>query len=64
MTATTAPPADPDVSIVRLHAEVCYWCAGAHKPLTPAGSVTTQVEGGVRVWGIVVCPQHRNQRPR
>ncbi|GFE06823.1 hypothetical protein Scani_30910 [Streptomyces caniferus] len=64
MTATTAPPADPDVSIVRLHAEACYWCGTAHSPLTPAGSVTTPVEGGVREWFIVACPQHKGRRPQ
>ncbi|MFH8569577.1 DUF6415 family natural product biosynthesis protein [Streptomyces sp. NPDC017993] len=61
MTATTAPPpADPDLSIVRLHGEACYWCGAAHGALAPAGSVTTPVEGGVCVWFIVACPQHRD----
>ncbi|GAA2309832.1 hypothetical protein GCM10010416_22950 [Streptomyces caniferus] len=52
------------MSIVRLHAEACYWCGTAHSPLTPAGSVTTPVEGGVREWFIVACPQHKGRRPQ
>lgn len=69
MTVATAPPdvpfADPDVSIVRLHGEACYWCGAAHATLTPAGSVATQIpDCGVRVWFIVACPEHRARRPR
>lgn len=63
LTATTAPAATgPDVSIVRLHGEACYWCGTAHSPFTPAGTVTTPVDGGIRVWFIVACPQHRHRR--
>ncbi|MEV7466088.1 hypothetical protein AB0O20_06185 [Streptomyces kronopolitis] len=69
MTVATAPPdvpfADPEVSIVRLHGEACYWCGAVHSALTPAGSVATPAgECGVRIWFIVACPQHRDRRPR
>ncbi|MFJ9417834.1 hypothetical protein ACIRPT_27295 [Streptomyces sp. NPDC101227] len=65
MTQSTAPPpADPNVSIARLHGEACYWCGSAHSTLTPAGSVTTPVGGGQRLWFIVACEWHSKRRPR
>lgn len=63
MTLPTAPPAPPDISIVRLHGEACWWCGAALGTLHPAGSVTTAfTEGGCREWFIVACDTHRDRR--
>ncbi|MGW1840239.1 hypothetical protein [Streptomyces sp. NPDC002067] len=65
MSTMKAPPsAHPDVSIARLHGEACFWCGAAHTPLTPAGSVSTPVREGLRIWYIVACPEHADRRPR
>ena len=60
----TAPPADPDTSIARLHGEACFYCGAVHTELYPAGSVSTPVPGGVRVWQIVACRKHRPEETR
>ncbi len=60
----TAPPVDPDTSIVRLHGEACFYCGAVHTDLYPAGSVSTPVPGGVRVWQIVACGKHRPEAAR
>ena len=54
-----APLADPDTSIVRLHGLACFYCGAVHTDLHPAGSVSTPIPGGVRVWEIVACRKHR-----
>lgn len=51
-------PVGEQVSIARLHGEACYTCGAVHAQLVPAGTVTTPVDGGLREWPIVACPQH------
>lgn len=61
--APPAHPAPPDVSIVRLHGEACWWCGAALGDLHAAGTVTTPLqEGGVRQWFIVACDAHQDRR--
>lgn len=63
MVIVSAPPdvriAPPGVSIARLHREACYRCGAVHTNLVPAGQVSTKVDGGVRVWPVVTCPNCR-----
>jgi len=54
-----APPRGSEISIVRLHGEACYWCGAALGALFPAGTVETPAPGGVQVWPIVACVEHR-----
>lgn len=56
------PAAPPDVSIARLHGEACWHCGAVNTTLATDGAVTTTVDGGLRVWQIVTCPQHRSGR--
>jgi hypothetical protein len=58
---TIEAPPDPEISIVRLHGEACFWCGAALGEMVPAGTVTTPVPGGVRVWSVVACVQHRSR---
>ncbi|MFI7101069.1 hypothetical protein ACIBK8_17055 [Streptomyces sp. NPDC050161] len=63
-TTKAPPPVHPDVSIVRLHGEACFWCGAAHTTLIPAGSVSAPAGGSLRIWYIVACPAHADRRPR
>jgi hypothetical protein len=60
VSVTQAPPditaAPAGISIARLHGEACYGCGAVHARLHPAGQVTTAVDGGIRVWQVVACP--------
>jgi hypothetical protein len=55
------PPVDEHTSIVRLHGEACFYCGAVHTKLYPADTVQTPVKGGVRVWQIVACAEHRER---
>lgn len=62
----TSPPEAPlvgaDVSIARLHGEACIDCGAVNTKLYPAGAVSTRVDGGLQVWQVVACADHRGQR--
>lgn len=58
---TIEAPPDPEISIVRLHGEACYWCGAALGELFPAGAVKTPVPGGEHVWLVVACVQHQGR---
>lgn len=60
--SSDAPPTPGAVSIVRLHGEACFTCGAVHAKLTPAGTVTTIVDGTDHEWPIVACPDHVNGR--
>ena len=59
---TIAPPLvdASSVSIARLHGEACWHC-GTVDALRPTGEVTTEVEGGTRIWLVAACPEHHRQ---
>lgn len=67
MSITSAPPDVPPapgtVSIARLHGEACYICGAVNADLQPAGAVSTVVDGGIRIWQIVACPECCEARP-
>jgi hypothetical protein len=44
---------DRNVSIVRLHGEVCFHCGAVNKPLRAAGQVV--VRGCSKIWLIRTC---------
>lgn len=58
---TIEAPPDQEISIVRLHGEACFWCGAALGRMFTVGTVTTPVPGGVRVWPVVACVQHRSR---
>ena len=63
MADTTTPPAPDGISIARLHGEACYHCGTVNGDLYAAGNVQTPIDGGFRIWPIVVCTSHLDAPP-